>query len=470
MGRQPTNRLRVSGYRFLVRRLEHALVRGDVRMLDDPQRAQSLSLIVGCVLAVIAVAGCAIFALIRPHGGVGDASIVLARESGALYVRIDDTLHPVLNLASARLVAGTASDPRVASESEIAKVALGPTVGIRGAPAVIAAPLTAEESGWTVCDAVTAEPAATTLIAGPVRLGGGTDRVDAGQGVLVRARAEAAMTYLLYGGQRARVDLRNAAVVRALRLDGVEPLPVSRSLLDAFPEVPEIVAPPILNVGARGPATLAGFTVGAVVRMVRADTADFYVVLTDGVQRIGEVTADLIRFTVAQADREIRTVPADVLAAVPSVDALPVSTFPGRMRVVEPVLVCARWTSTELDTGSNTGLLVGDSLPLDRHQEPVRLAQADADGPHIDEVVVPAGRSAYIRSTGLTGRGGTGGPLYLISELGVMFGLHDETVADDLGLSMPPVPAPWPLLASLPRGPGLNRDAASVIRDGIPPA
>jgi hypothetical protein len=62
MARQPTTRLQVSGYRFLVRRMEHALVRGDVRMLDDPLRAQSLSLIAGCIVAAIVVAGCAILA------------------------------------------------------------------------------------------------------------------------------------------------------------------------------------------------------------------------------------------------------------------------------------------------------------------------------------------------------------------------------------------------------------------------
>ena len=106
-----TNRLQVSGYRFLLRRMEHAVVRGDVRMLDDPLRAQSLSLIAGCVLAVIAIAGCAIVAFVRPQGALGSASIVMTRESGALYVRIGDTMHPVLNLSSARLVAGNPSSP-----------------------------------------------------------------------------------------------------------------------------------------------------------------------------------------------------------------------------------------------------------------------------------------------------------------------------------------------------------------------
>ena len=48
---------------------------------------------------------------------MGDAAIVMSRESGALYVRVGDTLHPVLNLASARLVTGSAANPRVVNES-----------------------------------------------------------------------------------------------------------------------------------------------------------------------------------------------------------------------------------------------------------------------------------------------------------------------------------------------------------------
>src|SRR5690349_25176307 len=100
MTRQSPMRLQVSGQRFLRRRMEHALVRGDVRMLDDPLRAQSLSLIAGVVLAVIGVAACAVLAFIRPSGTLGSAPIVMVRETGALYVRVGDTVHPVLDRKS----------------------------------------------------------------------------------------------------------------------------------------------------------------------------------------------------------------------------------------------------------------------------------------------------------------------------------------------------------------------------------
>src|SRR5258705_3855661 len=235
MARQPTTRLHVSGYRFLLRRMEHALVRGDVRMLDDPLRAQSLSLIASVVLAVIIVAACAILAFLRPPGALGSAQIVMVRDSGALYVQIGDIVHPVLNLACARLIAGTPENPEAVSASAIHNAKRGPLVGIPGAPATIAAPLGEDESGWAVCDDATS----TTVIAGDVP----ANELATGHSVLVTPRSEsAATTYLLYGGCVAEVRLRNRAVVRSLKLDAVPPRPVSRALLDALPGAPVIAA------------------------------------------------------------------------------------------------------------------------------------------------------------------------------------------------------------------------------------
>ncbi|HET6737237.1 type VII secretion protein EccB [Mycobacterium sp.] len=451
-----TTRLQISGYRFLLRRMEHALVRGDVRMLDDPLRAQSLSLIAGCVLAVIAVAGCAILAFVRPQGALGDAPIVMTRQSGALYVRIGDTMHPVLNLASARLITGSPANPEMVGEAAVINAKRGPLVGIPGAPATVDPPLGGDESGWTVCD----DGASTTVIAGAVQ-----GRSGPGLSVLVTPQSEsAATTYLLYGGWRARVDLRDHTVVRALGLDGVTPRPVSRALLDAIPEAPQISAPAIPRAGSAGPPSLHRFTVGAVVRVIRAQAKEYYVVLADGVQRIGEVTADLIRFRDSQRGREIITVEPDVIGAVPMVDELPVTTFPERADVADDVVVCGQWWPA--GAGANTALLLADSLPLDGGAL-VGLVQDDGKGPNVDGVVIPPGRSAYVRASGITGDGGSAGALYLVNDSGIVFGIHDDDAAKRLGLSGAPGPAPWPVLARLPRGPELGVQAASVVRDSV---
>jgi type VII secretion protein EccB len=457
MAQESTTRLQASGYRFLVHRMEDALVCGDVRMLSDPLRAQSLSLTVGCVLAAIAVAVCAALAYLQPRANLGSAAIVMVRESGALHVRISDTWHPVLNLASARLITGASAEPELVGASAISAVKHGPSVGIPGAPTTIADPL--DDAQWTLCED---ETMTSTLF-----IGAASGPAAEGKSVLVTARGEsAAMTYLLYDGRRARVDLRDHAVVRALKLDGVAPRSVSRVLLDAVPEAPAITAPVVAASGA--PSALPGFPVGTVVRLTRAESAEFYVVLGRGVQRIGEVAADLIRFTQSTGRREIISVAPAVIGSAPVVHELAVTTFPDRGGVADAPAVCTQWT-WQPSGAVNTAVLTGDSLP--HRDAAVALAQADAAGPAIDTVVIEPGRNAYVRATGVSGEGGAAGPLYLISESGVAFGINGGDAAERLGLTQPPLPAPWPVLAHLPRGPELSVAAASVVRDGLgPPA
>ncbi len=429
-------------------------------MHDDPLRAQSLSLLAGSVLAVIGVAACAILAFARPQGTLGTAPIVMARESGALYVRVDDILHPVPNLASARLIARSAVTPTLVGEAAIAKARHGPSMGIPGAPATIGTPLAGPS--WMVCDTDR-----TVVIVGAESAA--TDRLDGSRSVLVTPRGEGpASTYLLYDGSRAEVDLRNQAVVRALRLEGVAPKPVSRALLDSLPEVRPIAAPPIAGVGTAGPPSLDGIPVGAVVRVVRAESTDYYAVVRDGVQRIGEVAADLIRFTYPGGLDEVPSLAPSAIARTRIVQALSVEDLPQRAR--EPVgadgpgAVCVHWQSDPADKPAHSAVLTGE-LPV-AGDRLASLARADGGGPNVDAVAVPAGRSIDVRAASIAGDDGATGPRYLVSDLGVRYGIHDDEAATHLGLTGPPAPAPWPVLAALPRGPELSADAALVVRDG----
>lgn len=452
-GRSNTG-LQLGGHRFLIRRMGHALVRGDVRMLDDPLRAQSLSLLVGCVVAVIAVTACAILAFFQPRGRLDDSPIVMVRDSGAMYVRIGDTVHPVPNLASARLITGDSAPPKLISQSAVRDVPRGAMLGIPGAPAAVGNSLTTEESLWRVCEAA---DSTTRVIAGASAWSS-----PGAQSVLVTARGESgASTYLLFDGRRARVDLRIPAVVRALELDGVAPRPVSRTLLDVLPEVPEIAAPRIAQAGTAGPSPLHGFAVGTVIRVPRAESSELFVVLADGVQRIGEVTADLIRFTQSYGRREIAVVEPGAVGAVPVVDRLPVADHPRRGGVTDQAVVCAQWRWSDDKGSPSTAVFAADSLPPG---ESVTLAQADAAGPQVDSFAIPDGRSAYIRAAGVGGHGARTGPLHLVSDAGVVFGVRDEDAGSRLGLGAA-VPAPWPVVARLPRGPELSAAAASAVRD-----
>jgi type VII secretion protein EccB len=275
--------------------------------------------------------------------------------------------------------------------------------------------------------------------------------------VLVTPRGEsAATTYLMYGGRRARVDLRNHAAIRALKLDGVAQRPVSRVLLDAVPEAPEITAP-VIPGGGSSPSALPGFAVGSVVRLTRAGSAEYYVTLVDGVQRVGQVAADLIRFTYPSR-RDISTVPADLIGTAPIVDRLPVAGFPDRGEAADSPVLCAQ----------SKAVFLGDSMPSGANHV-VQLAQGDDAGPRVDAFAIPPGRSAFVRAVSVSGEGAATGALFLVNGSGVLFGIRDTEAATRLGLTNP-VPAPWALLAHLPRGPELSIEAASVGRDSVAPA
>jgi type VII secretion protein EccB len=455
LSRQPTTWLHISAHRFLIRRIECALLRRDVGTVNEPLRAHTAALALGCVLAGVALLGCGMTALLRPQVALDRAQIVMGRESGALYVRVGDTWHPVLNLASARLIAATDADPQPVPESELGHTKRGPLLGIPGAPQLLGRPLS-DEAAWTICD--TEGNAATTIVIG--RTDESSVRRLAPDRAILVAAGSGSPAYLLYNGRRAVVDLADAAVVRALRLEDRVPHIVSQALLSAVPEAPAITAPRIR--GAGGAASgLPGFTVGSVLRITRGDGDEYYVVLTAGVQRIGQVAADLLRFSDSQHTANVIPVAPDVIRAVPVANTLPVASFPDRAPAVAEggdTAYCATWAPGRSD---GVAFLAGTGLPVPAGQLPVTLAQADGAGPLLDAVYLPPGRSAYVRANGRIGT------RYLVTDSGVRFAIHDDEAAHNLGLPAAALSAPWPMLAALPSGPELSRANASVARDSV---
>ncbi|PRC49523.1 type VII secretion protein EccB, partial [Mycobacterium sp. ITM-2017-0098] len=121
--------------------------------------------IVGALLLVTGVVGCFLFSLIRPSGSAGDDAVLADRETAALYVKLGEQLHPVLNLTSARLITGRPDNPAMVKSSELDQFARGNMLGIPGAPERMVANTT-RDAYWTVCDTPTGSAAGVTVIAG----------------------------------------------------------------------------------------------------------------------------------------------------------------------------------------------------------------------------------------------------------------------------------------------------------------
>lgn len=143
----PTTTAQVSGHKFLQRRVEHGLVMGDIRMLHDPLAKRQRAFIFGTVAVVLLALGSGLLAWLRPEPHPGDAAIVRTGH-GQVLVRVDDRLHPVANIASARLIAGEATDPQALGDEALHAAPRGVPLGIAGAPESLAP---GGATGWAAC-------------------------------------------------------------------------------------------------------------------------------------------------------------------------------------------------------------------------------------------------------------------------------------------------------------------------------
>jgi ESX secretion system ATPase EccB len=481
MPAQPTTRWQVSGYRFLVRRMEHALVRRDVRMLHDPMRSQSRALTVGVVLACLGLAACGVLALLRPQDRIGDNKIVVGKDSGAMFVVLGDTVHPVMNLASARLAVGDASKPAIVKDSAITGRPRGPLVGIPGAPSAL--PFDSKGAGrtWTVCDTAGGSSASNSVLIGSLDSSGERAApLSTGEALLLESGPD---TYLVYDGKRAKINLDDRAVTAALALGSVDPRPASAGLLNAIPEVPAIAPPKIEGAGSQPSYPISGLRIGAVVQIPRGESTQYYVVLRDGLQQISAATGDIIRSADSQGTTEITKIAPDVLSRAPVVTQLDVANFPQTApTVVNPAdkpVGCLSWSpiAGEADGADSAGgvvhaqisVLAGRGLPMADNARMVALAQADGSGTKADKAYFAPGSGAFLQTTGIAPTSARKDALFYVSDTGVRYGVADAKAAELLGLTGQPEPAPWPIVGLLSPGPTLGRDEALVAHDGVRP-
>ncbi|SEH82425.1 type VII secretion protein EccB [Mycolicibacterium rutilum] len=486
MPAQVTTRAQVNGYRFLIRRLEHALIRGDSRMIHDPMRGQMRALIVGVVIAVLITGACGVLAFFKPAPSVGDAQILLSKSSGAVFVKIGDRVHPVLNLASARLIVGANENPKEVDDKFLNPLPRGAMVGIVGAPTSIRGADNTAMSSWTVCDnlqtpgvtqvtgTVTRQ---TAVLANDPVLDGDVRAAEVNEAVLTEAGGT---TFLIYDGVRAPLDMSNPAVLNGLHLQGATPRPVSPGLLNAFPLVEPITAVTIDGVGGPSAAMGPQHPVGSMVRTVDSRGEQLFVVLRDGLQPVSSATADIIRYGNPDSAGDARDIAPASLAAVPIVHHLAVEHYPAvPPRIVgadTDRVVCMGWQRSNTAGDATVRLLLGHRLPVPVDAQPVRLASADGNGPAVDVVYLAPGHGEYVQATGTLPDSQSAGQLFYISDTGLRYHIKDLPTAESLGVTgvrLPDGPpnapqrAPWPVLSLLPAGPALSQEAALIAHDGL---
>jgi type VII secretion protein EccB len=464
-------RHQVTGWRFVMRRIASGVALHDTRMLVDPLRTQTRAVLVGGLILITGLAGCFVFSLIRPSGVAGNDAVLADRSTAALYVKVGDQLHPVLNLTSARLIAGRPDNPTTVKTSELDQFPRGNLLGIPGAPERMVQN-SSRDADWTVCDAMFGPAAGVTVIAGKPDDGG--ERAGAlppNHAVLVENTERSNPgTWLLWDGRRSAVDLNNRAVTDALGIgaDTPSPRPVAAGLFNAIPEAPPLTAPAIPGAGdtPRFPLPVSA-PVGAVVAAYEADnTIRSYVVLTDGLQPVPPVLAAILRNTNSFGLAQPPRLGADDVARLPVARGIDTSVYPADPVTLvdaddDPV-TCARWAKPEGAPGSSLTLLSGAALPLPDGLSTVDLVTSGSGG-IANRVALSPGSGYFVNS---------GGSLFWLSDTGVRYGIDtdaDDKTAAALGLTPPPLPIPWSMLSQFAAGPTLSRADALLAHDALPP-
>lgn len=409
----PTTRAQVSGHRFMRRRVEHGLVYGDIRMIHDPLASRRRATLFGCV-AVLLIAGVmGLFAWMRPNPSPGEAPVLRAVD-GSLFVRVDEVAHPVTNLTSARLIAGGPVEPARVGAEYLSTLPRGLPVGLSNAPGVFA-PAGADEALWSVCQA----GADITVIAGlSAEALGHQDAVLA-----VGDHRE----WVVTGEGRTQLPPATTPEGRVMRrvlgIDAATPrwAPPAQ-VLNALRELPPFVHP------------------GSVPTVLRTAGGDWALGDSGGIAPITPVEARVLLDLGAQQQQLAR----EQLAQYP--DAQPGLGL--RVPTVVP-----RWVDPAAATVCVDHRRGGALWPHD---------QADV----LAGAIALAGTSAATHFVGLyDGAVGvdSGQGFHVVATNGVRYRVPDGAAGLEVIGVEHVSQAPWQIVALLPEGPALTRDAALAV-------
>ena len=472
-----TQRDQIQAYQFLRRRLVSALVCADANHPVSPSRRLIIGTAVGVGATVLVVGGFGIAGVLHPASNPDwrrGGQVVVEKETGARFVfGQDNLLHPVVNYASARLLAGGDGAKTVTvAARKLAAAPRGVTLGLTSAPDSLPLPGQLLTGPWTACSQTSAtQPRnaapVSTLLVGPHGPG---VAIGAGRGVV--ARLASGQRFLLSGGQRFRISGDVAAV--ALGYDAVAALTVSPAFVDAVPAGRDLnpIAVDPARIGTPGPSIRGAPTrVGQVLQVGTVGaTSRYYLVRADGIVHITQTEAALIlgdpanRAAYGSGQPRPRAVsPYDIAAARPSAQQ-PASGYPDLLP--RPIAAPGRGAALciEGDGLHDAALFVSPDLPVPSGGA-VTTTGASPDPFVADRVYVPPAAGALVAVT--PAPGAPAGTVYLVTDTGRKYPVVSSAAQSALGYGSSTATGVSPaVLRLLPTGVPLDPAAAEQVVSG----
>ncbi|KEP74368.1 hypothetical protein HR12_12070 [Microbacterium sp. SUBG005] len=265
----------IEAQNFSRRRLLTAFVSGAPGGKELQPTAPLRAVIAAIALTVIVVLVGVFYGLIRPGLPTGweNGKLVLVSDTGARFVTVDGTLHPVINTASARLLL-PANEYGVIStdQATLAGTPVGDTLGITGAPDELPPPAGLLNTGWSAC--VSDDASLDVRISTATGPTPATDRavVVSVDGIL----------HVIQGERSFAVSSEDPdAVLRAAGISTLSPISVPASWLDLFTAGTALTPITLKNYGESVSGT--SLRVGQVVRQAGAPEDERFLVQTGGV-------------------------------------------------------------------------------------------------------------------------------------------------------------------------------------------
>ncbi|GLY41280.1 type VII secretion protein EccB [Amycolatopsis sp. NBRC 101858] len=524
----PTTKSQVQAYKFVLRRMQSALVRRDAVMLHDPMRTHTRATIVGVVLGALGMIVFVVWGLLSPAPSVPEAgNIVIGEQSGTVYVVMGNPkmLVPTFNLASARLLLlaqqkqptgnnpgaapaatpaaatpAAVKNPTVVSDDQLKDIPRGKLTGIPDGPQLIPTDSQRISPNWAVCDQVQLDPTlpvpdsvnqTNTYVFGgvaPSALG-----TELGDNEALLAKADNGKTYLVYrlpstqnrpnaNTVRAEIDASDTrnAVSTALQLNQ-KPRKITQGLLNAIPEVPPLTPPQVAD--GSPPADLGGLTAGDVFStQPTGEQPQYWAITTTGIQRVSQAVADVMRVAKHGSASELRTLGLDKLSGVHVLQPgeagyIPVDEFPRSVPTVldatkNSAVACLGWSvvGDGANRDGHTSVYIETQLPGQNSRgAKFTTTKVTTPGPNrvpINGFYLQPGFGAVVQSA--TGQASFGkGAIQLISDRGIRYSVPDATTADAIGLGNRQ-PAPESIIGLLPTGASLNTQDVLKQFDSVP--
>ncbi|GAA0562790.1 type VII secretion protein EccB [Paractinoplanes ferrugineus] len=456
----PSRQDQLHSYQYSLQRVVAALVTHDPDPSKSPLRRAGTTALVSLLIASLAVLGATIYGVLTGHSNVEptDTSVVFQEKgSGArfVYLESDAKLHPVLNFTSGLLLASS-DEPQLKSiaADRLAKVPLGPPLGIPDAPDSLPLPGSLITERWSICTDNKGEQgeARSTLLIGD-KLKDGTVAQNGNEALLVQDKFE---TDLVYANRRFVIpDERLLATTRAFGWASQDPWQVSTAWLNAIPRGGDLVAPAIRNVGDDSP--VGNLEVG---QLVTGQSKEVSIILSDGAAVLTPLQTILMQVAGRGSPRDIG---GDYLTMPTSKTKFNDTRDPGALPATVPALhpgnpgvACMTLPTTTADNKPiGDGLRIDPTLPS---SEAVDTAGAQPNRMLADFWHLTRGRGVVAEVTATPEAPAGTGTIIVVTDTGRAYPLAGRSLLKKLGydsdVAVQRVPSA--LISLLPPGPALD--------------